>query len=934
VIATESGTRHEAKTKQLVFEHLPGFAAFLRDNHLVDYIKEQLQISKEVDLPLLRQLSHISEDQLLEISIPSHSEFLTCAVENRLQQHIDESAQRWLNDQLGIVGREQVAAEDITLATFIRNKAMYKFLPLYTSDVPGIMALVGEITELATYSETSSTNIFIQILRERINDHAHFIESVANTTPSIIYVFDRVNQRELYTNNKVTQRLGFTEEDLRQQGAEIIQFLVHSEDVDRLIENERNFDNVQDGETRSVEYRIRDKQGRYRWMRAYESVFRRSADGRITEKIGVAIDIDEQKRAEEELQQREQQLLEAQELVNMGSYVLDIETSKVTATPQYLRIFEIEGEPDRNELLKGIHPADRERLATAREKAITENGAYECEYRHFVNGKEKIIWARGNVSEVNGRKMMKGTIIDVTDRHYMIQRLLRSDSLYKQAQALSGLGNWVWDLRNNTFEWSDELYRIYGLEIGTPLSAELVASFNHPDDAHTSQIVADSIKSAKPYDFNFRIVLKDGTVKTLHARGEVMTDTDGKAFKLLGTVQDITKKHLIEQALREKQEFIGKIANTSPSLIASYNIKTGKYTYINNAFEKILGHSVEQVMNEGMAFMLELLHPDDLPVIIEKNTAALEMANNLVAGEAPEIIAEFKYRLKHQDGSYRWFHTYGTVFDRDEHGKVEHVLNVSVDITEQETAEQELYRKNLQLQQSNASLEEYAYVASHDLKEPLRKISTFGDRLLTSQHANLSDDGKLYLEKIINSARRMQAMISDLLSISLLSGAKGFEPYSLQTILQEVTQTLDYKIEEKDASVLSDDLPVANIVPSQFRQLFQNLIGNSLKFVKNGIKPSIHITHSYLRPSEVQQYELAKAKKYLKIDFADNGIGFDNQFANKIFAIFQRLHGKTEYEGTGIGLAICKKIAENHGGTILASGKLGKGAIFTIIIPA
>jgi light-regulated signal transduction histidine kinase (bacteriophytochrome) len=265
---------------------------------------------------------------------------------------------------------------------------------------------------------------------------------------------------------------------------------------------------------------------------------------------------------------------------------------------------------------------------------------------------------------------------------------------------------------------------------------------------------------------------------------------------------------------------------------------------------------------------------------------------------------------------------------------VEHLLNVSIDITEQELAEQSLQQKNIELQQSNASLEEYAYVASHDLKEPLRKIATFSDRLITTQGDELNENARLYLDKIIDSSRRMQSMISDLLSVSVISGNKSFEVKSLEDLLNDAKQTLEYKIEEKNARIISDGLPVMMVVPSQFRQLFLNLLTNSLKFAREGITPEIKITHQYLRPSQVASYDLTKAPRYLKINFADNGIGFDNQFANKIFTIFQRLHGKSEYEGTGIGLAICRKVTENHGGTIIAKGTVNGGSTFTIIIPA
>ena len=224
-------------------------------------------------------------------------------------------------------------------------------------------------------------------------------------------------------------------------------------------------------------------------------------------------------------------------------------------------------------------------------------------------------------------------------------------------------------------------------------------------------------------------------------------------------------------------------------------------------------------------------------------------------------------------------------------------------------------------------------MASHDLKEPLRKIVTFSDRMLTSQSESLTEEGKVFLSKIMESSRRMQKMVNDLLYVSTISGNKEYQLCDLNMILSEALQPLDHKIEELNAIVDFDDLPMIPVVPAQFRQLFLNLVGNSLKFQRKGVLPEIKITHSFLPAKAVTQMELAKAKKYLKIELRDNGIGFDNQYAEKIFAIFQRLHGRSEYEGTGIGLAVCKRIVENHGGIIFAEGKLNEGATFTVIIP-
>jgi signal transduction histidine kinase len=168
----------------------------------------------------------------------------------------------------------------------------------------------------------------------------------------------------------------------------------------------------------------------------------------------------------------------------------------------------------------------------------------------------------------------------------------------------------------------------------------------------------------------------------------------------------------------------------------------------------------------------------------------------------------------------------------------------------------------------------------------------------------------------------------------MISGEKNFEMYSLQDILAEVLQTLEYKIDKKWAVIKAENLPEARIIPSQFRQLFQNLLSNSLKFVRPNVQPKIQISYTYVSSKQLNDVKLAKANRYLQIQFSDNGIGFDKRFADKIFTIFQRLHGRNEYEGTGIGLAICKKIVENHGGVIYASSLQEKGANFVLIIPA
>lgn len=414
---------------------------------------------------------------------------------------------------------------------------------------------------------------------------------------------------------------------------------------------------------------------------------------------------------------------------------------------------------------------------------------------------------------------------------------------------------------------------------------------------------------------------------------QIIRELDRYAFELQSRMmaQYIS---LLNTSINEQLHFNAKITDTAPAIIATYNIHTGKYLFVSQGIELLLGYSPRKVLEEGAGFLMTILHPDDLPKLVEDNNRALEKANRLSGERAEsEQVAEFTYRMRHRNGHYRWFQTYGTIFDRNGEGNVEHVLNISLDITDKVEAERQAQEKNRRLEQSNASLQEFAYIASHDLKEPLRKIMTFGERLL-SQATQLSEEGQLYLSKIIDAAQRMHELIGDVLSVSLIASDQTFENQSLQRLLEEVLQSLEYQIEQVNASIESDGLPVATVVAAQFRQVFQNLLTNALKFARKDTPPVIRISHRFLSSNQVSIPGLTKARRYLELKISDNGIGFDNRYATKIFAIFQRLHAKKDFEGTGIGLAICKKIVENHGGIITADSAPDHGATFTIVMPA
>ena len=266
--------------------------------------------------------------------------------------------------------------------------------------------------------------------------------------------------------------------------------------------------------------------------------------------------------------------------------------------------------------------------------------------------------------------------------------------------------------------------------------------------------------------------------------------------------------------------------------------------------------------------------------------------------------------------------------------KLEDGLTTSFqEITQLKNYEKELKNNITQLERSNNELEQYAYVASHDLQEPLRKIRSFGSYLEETQAQMLDEKGRQYLDKIIKSAERMSVLIKDILSFSSMKRDEGFVETDLNKILESVLADFDLSITQRGAVVEKDPLPTIEAIPLQMNQLFYNLIGNSLKFAKEDQKLIIRIQSSLVTEEKKKNLNLKKDMVYYEIIFSDNGIGFSEEYADQVFGLFKRLNDKQYYPGSGIGLALCKKVVENHHGLIYAKGEEMKGASFFIYLP-
>ncbi len=667
------------------------------------------------------------------------------------------------------------------------------------------------------------------------------------------------------------------------------------------------------------------------------TILGRDSQGNITSVVGVFTDITAQRAAENALKLKTNELADHVDNGAVGLMWLNAEGIIKWVNKTELDMLGYSREEYIGQHISEFHTGRKasdimDKLGTA--GPLRE---YESELR-CKDGSIKTVQISSNVFEKNGRLVHHRFFTVDTSGQKLLYNAL-NESAQQQTRLINALPAAVYtcDREGRITFFNEAAATLWGREpeIGKDLWCGSWKIFNPDGSAmglDTCPMAITLKEGRKVFGKEILIERPDGSRRNVLPYPQPIFDVAGEMTGAMNMLVDVTELKKAQLLLIENENRFKLVADASPVLIYMSDV-TNSNVYFNTGWLDFTGRTMQEESGDGW---LTDVHPEDLPALLE------------LFGQVFETEQEYKteFRLRRKNGTYTWVYAHGTPH-YSTNGAFAGYIGTAIDINDQKIRKEELEKNvsdrtseliiaNEKLEVSNKELEQFAYVASHDLQEPLRKITSFGDILINKYQDTLGDSGVDMLERMKSASFRMKILIDDLLAYSKITGDSEREVVNTSGQLEDVLNDLDTLITEKDAVIEAGNLYPILGYGLQIRQLFQNLIGNALKFSRPGVAPVIKITARLVLGSDTDFYLTKEegTQQFQLIEIQDNGIGFKQEHASRIFQVFQRLHGKNEYAGSGVGLSIVQKVVQNHNGLIRASGNPGIGASFQILMPA
>ncbi|MEI6949991.1 PAS domain-containing protein [Paraflavisolibacter sp. H34] len=657
-------------------------------------------------------------------------------------------------------------------------------------------------------------------------------------------------------------------------------------------------------------------------------------DGAVETILSVSRDVTEMKKVENELMESRHFIREITDAAPEITYVLDITFNKmVYANNRIHEVFgtaETTGYQQFNLFEKMVHPDDRARMREHLDKlaGLRNNEKKELRLRlrvagggwHWFRFQDRVFKRHedGRVSQIIG------LVQDVTEEMQAKEELNHNLSILARAEFIAHIGSWVYHLETGKVEWSAEVYRIYGYEpYAVEASLDLVQQHVFPEDFGLMvQMTEHALATRTNVSYRCRIQPKGGGIKHVYAS---LGFDERYPDNMVGILQDVTQEALLHQQLTERQQFIDSMIDNSVDRIQAFDPDLRILVW-NKKCEEYYGLKKSEVMGRRLL--------DFFPKVQGQNLV-LDAILRAFTGERTYVPPQ--QEIYANSIAERFY-----VPIKNEKGEVYSVIGILHDVTKAVKAGEALKELNRSLEEKNKELEEkneeissFAFIASHDLKEPLRKIHTYSHWLEEKEAAHLSEKGKEYFHRISDAVKRMDALIGEIMVLTRINSDRSrMSQVDLNTVLRHVQEELHPLVLETKARIQFESLPAIKGNESQLFFLFKNLLHNALVFQAVGNPPVIEISAATVSSDDLPpEIPSRDETAFIRVSIQDNGIGFHQKYIRKAFQVFQRLHPRHHYQGTGMGLAICKKIMEIHNGFITAHSEEGRGSVFSCFFP-